>query len=334
MRCSLPIHAFFAAAVIFAMPFAPARAEVLEEIVAWVDGEIITMSELQAREQAVMAELYRTMQGDQLDQAVKVAKANLLQDMIDQKIMLGRASRLFDLEAVGDSYLNMFRRQEQIATDQELAELLAPSGVTIEDFRRQLVENYAPEEILRMEVFDRIAVSDEAIATYYRENEANYRVPEQRELIEIVLLADTEDKRAARKGEAEALREAAAAEGADFAALAREHSESGTAAEGGSLGVVKRGDLSESLEAVAFSLDAGQVSAVLDMPYGLHLLKIESASDAHLKPLEDLEAGIRAELEERQYRERLREFQTKMRSEANVRVSEKYVSQYVLASTE
>ncbi|MGH7476766.1 MAG: peptidylprolyl isomerase [Longimicrobiales bacterium] len=94
----------------------------------------------------------------------------------------------------------------------------------------------------------------------------------------ILIRAAAQDPQAARdsaRALAQELR-AEAAGGADFAALAREHSQDpGSAAEGGDLGFFRRGDMVGPFEQAAFSLDVGQVSDVVETPFGYHIIKLE-----------------------------------------------------------
>lgn len=72
---------------------------------------------------------------------------------------------------------------------------------------------------------------------------------------------------------AESLRKLASARGADFAALAREHSDCPTASEGGNLGRFGRGRLLPAIEETAFKLSVGDVSEVIETAYGFHIVK-------------------------------------------------------------
>jgi peptidyl-prolyl cis-trans isomerase SurA len=72
---------------------------------------------------------------------------------------------------------------------------------------------------------------------------------------------------------AEKLRGDAAAPGSDFAALAREHSEDGSAEKGGDLGTVGRGLFVPPYEEAAFALASGEVSAVVESKFGFHVIQ-------------------------------------------------------------
>ena len=310
-----------AAAVMFVTP---ARAELLEEIVAWVNGEIITMSELEQEEQALVAEAYRRFTGDELDENVTRMREGLLVEMIDRKILLDRAKAMFtDLEGIKDSYFEGFKESQGINDDAEFENMLEAEGLTIESFKIRLLEMYAPEEVLRYEVGNRISVSEDDVDTFYRENPEKFALEDVVTVREIVLLAETDTAKDARRSEANQIVERARAD-EDFTELAKEFSEAGTKAEGGLLGELKRGDLSDQLEVVAFALEEGQVSDPIETRYGFHiLLVVERTVDEQLL-LADTRDRLRTFLEDQKYEEDLTVFRKKMRAEAEWCVKGKY----------
>lgn len=298
--------------------------EIIEEIVAWVNGDIITRSELEREEQILLAEVYRRFTGAELDEQARKAKAELLDRMIDQKILLQKASRLYDMSKMGDGLLESFKEQQKITTDEDLSRLLKQEGMTVEGLKRRLVDMYAPEQVIRFEVVGRISVSDKEVEAYYADHPEAAEIPAEATLREIILLADSEPKKEERRAEAGKVRERAAAPGADFAEVAKEVSEAGTRDGGGLLGKVGKGDLSPQLEQVAFTLPVGEVSPVLETPYGFHLLKVDARTDATRKPLEEIKEQLRTKIENQKYDESLQAFLKKARAESEIRVKEQY----------
>jgi len=307
-----------------AMCVTPARAELLEEIVAWVNGEIITMTDMEQEEQAMVAEAYKRYTGDELDQNVQAMRQGLLVEMIDRKILLDRARAMFsDLEGVKDTYYEGFKESQGIADDAEFARMLEQEGMTVESFKLRLLEMYAPEEVLRYEVGNRISVSDEEIESYYQDHPEMFALEDQLTVREIVLLADTDAKKDAKRPDAEQAVERARS-GEEFAALAREVSEAGTKAEGGLLGELKRGDLSTQIEEVAFGLALGEVSDPIETPYGFHILFVEERTVGEQMTLDDTRDRLRQFLEDQKYQEQLTTFRKKIRAEAEWCVKAKY----------
>ena len=259
--------------IVLACLASPLAAEVIEEIVAVVDDEIITRSEFEEEEQAMLAEAYRQYTGAELDQQVEMIRKQVLTQIIDRKVLMHRAARLFDLTGYEDMLLDQFKQDNKIDSDEELGRLLAREGMTVADIRRRLIEQVAPQEIIRAEVGNRVASSDAEIEEYYETHEDQFQIVAEYTLSEIVILAGDSDREEKRALAARVL-EQARADDADFAALAREHSGAGTAEGGGVLGTMPSGDLNPDLEAAAVTMPVGAVSDLLEMDYGFHIIRL------------------------------------------------------------
>lgn len=312
-----------ACAVLLLALRAPARAEVLEEIVAKVNDEVITKTDLEGEEQAMTADVYRSFSGPELDRKLAEGKTILLRRMIDRRLLMQRAERMFtELDKMSDSLVEMFLDQQKIKDKAELGRLLASDGLTLDQFKRRLLENYAPEEVLRYEVGGRVAVGDKEVEAYYRDHPDEFVVPAEATVREIVLLTEGADKEERRR-RAEEVRARAVA-GEDFAALAKEASQAGTKDNGGLLGTIHKGDIAAELEAAAFSIPVGSVSPVIEMSHGFHLLKVDARTDAASRPLEQVREQVRDQIADRRYAKDLQAFLDKSWNEATIWVNPKY----------
>ncbi len=300
------------------------RAEVIEEIVAWVEGSVITLSEFREEEQLMAQDLYRNFTGEELDRELTAARSILLMNLIDGKILLNKASRMFDLDRAGESYVRMLREQQGIATEDELVRLLSREGMTLEEFQDQLVERFAPQEVIRTEVGNRVAVGDKEVEAYYDANLAEFDRPGSVLLREIVILTATPGAGEEKRAEAEQVRARLLEPAADFAAIAKEVSDAGTAAEGGLLGPLQQGELSETLEQVAFSLPPGEVSEILEMPYGFHIVRVEERTDPSRATLDEVREDLRRRLEDEKYAAAVSDYLRRAREEVDWQVNPKY----------
>jgi parvulin-like peptidyl-prolyl isomerase len=80
--------------------------------------------------------------------------------------------------------------------------------------------------------------------------------------------------------------------GKDFAALAREHSQDGSAASGGDLGFFKQGEMVGPFNDVAFSLEPGKTSGVVETPFGYHIIKVAQKLPARDVPLDEVRPQV------------------------------------------
>lgn len=303
--------------------------EIIEEIVALVNGEIITKSDFDEEEQLLVAEIYRQASGAELDKRLEELQNALLMQMIDREIRMAFAERQFDTDRLRESFYDQFVRQQMseynLETEDEFEALLARDGMTIDELKDRLVRTFAPEEVLRYEVGSRVSIDDSEVQAFYDEHPEQFAVPAEATVREIVLMADSEEKREQRRVEADAIIERARA-GESFEELATELSESGSQEHGGLLGTFKRGDLSEYLEEVAFAMTENEISEPIETPYGLHIIKIDAMEPDQIRPYEDVKEKLRTFLENQKYTADVREFTLKIRSQADWCVKPKYAS--------
>lgn len=302
----------------------PVHAAVIEEIVAYVNGEIVTRSEIEEEEQTMVAEAYKRFTGEELDTRVKELRQSLLMDVIDRKILIDRARSLFaDLDKIKNVYYEGFKESQGISDDAELERMLRQEGLTLETFKTRLLELYAPEEVLRLEVRGRISVGEKEIEGYYQDNPKEFITADEVTVREIILLTTGPDDKQRRREEAAAV--VARVRGdEDFAAVASEVSDAGTKEAGGLLGPLGRGDLSDQLEALAFELPVGDVSDPVETDYGYHILKIENRKVGEVRSLEDVRPQLKRWLEERKYYTELTTFMKRARDEAEWCVKPKF----------
>lgn len=146
---------------------------------------------------------------------------------------------------------------------------------------------------------DIVNYSDEELERYYRRHLDMFETEEQIKAAHILLRvaedADEDTRQKRRELASELLKQLQ--EGADFAQLARTYSDDkGTAKAGGDLGSFSRGIMVSSFEDAAFALQPGQLSDIVETPFGFHIIKVEEATEAGVKPLVDVIDEVKAGL--------------------------------------
>ncbi|MBI5557551.1 MAG: SurA N-terminal domain-containing protein [Deltaproteobacteria bacterium] len=144
----------------------------------------------------------------------------------------------------------------------------------------------------------KITIPQEEIEAYYNSHQGDFGQLEKRR-VRHILLKTTEQDKEQRRPEIEKILARAKA-GEDFAALAMEFSQDGSAARGGDLGFFGQGQMVPEFEEVAFRLQKGEISDVVTSQFGYHIIKLEEIQPAKLTPLAEAKGAIENKLKKQQ----------------------------------
>lgn len=147
---------------------------------------------------------------------------------------------------------------------------------------KKITEQILVQTLIEREILDKVKVSDEDAAKYYEENKDNFIVKEQVHLFNI--LVETEE-------EAQDILEQLKA-GGDFSEIAKEKSTGPSAAQGGDLGYLTKGTIVTEIEDVVFTLEVGEISDVIKIEFGFHILKVLNKKPEIIKPIEEVKEDI------------------------------------------
>jgi peptidyl-prolyl cis-trans isomerase C len=188
----------------------------------------------------------------------------------------------------------------QFKSDKEWQDFLVGAGFDDKTFREELRTRHIVDACIRQEMQKQSAVvTDDEAKAFYDQNPSMFD-PGERVRASHILLRVPEaagpDVKKAQRGKAEAAL-ARVRKGEDFAAVAREVSEDpGSAPRGGDLGVFGRGQMVPAFEQAAYALTAGQVSGLVESPFGFHIIKVQERVAAGKVPFETVKAQIKERL--------------------------------------
>jgi peptidyl-prolyl cis-trans isomerase D len=150
-----------------------------------------------------------------------------------------------------------------------------------------------------------VPITPKELEDYYQNNREKYTQPKRVKVRHILIKAEAKDAETSAKArkKAESIRDEAV-KGKDFAQLAKQYSEDpGTKNRGGDLGYLTRGQLVPEFEQEAFSVKVGEISKVVQTPYGFHILKVDEIQEAKVEPLGKVKDQIATFLRTRKTRE-------------------------------
>jgi peptidyl-prolyl cis-trans isomerase SurA len=311
----------------------PLRAQskpvVVEEIVARVNNSIITLSDYQKASADLQQEVQQDCQNctqQQIANEVADRRKNLLRDMIDQQLFIERAKDM-DINVETDlvKRLDEVRRQNNLATLEDLEKEVEKSGLVWEDYKNQLRNQLLTQQVISKEVGGRMDIGSDEVKKYYEAHKQDYNRPEQVDLAEIFLNTEnlSPEETAAVRTRADDLHNRLV-KGEDFTALAKRYSQGSTAQDGGDLGAFERGQLAKQLEDAVFKLDKGQFTDVIQTRTGFEILKVEDHFQAGLQPLDKVDGEITNILYRQKMQPALRAYLAELREESYVQVKPGY----------
>jgi peptidyl-prolyl cis-trans isomerase SurA len=279
------------------------RAEVINRIVATVDGEPITLYELRS---------FSSFAGQRSSFMPPEAMKNLSdRDLLDVLIMNKLVDREVETQGLRardndiDSYIERIKAQGHME-DEQFTDALAKQGMTMENYRKQVAKDIERALLVNREIGAHVNVTPQDIERYYKAHADDFAQSEQVRVRHIFLsLASAAPADAEREvvQQVQDIRKRALA-GEDFATLADTYSQASRPGEGGDLGFFKKGQMPKEIEEVAFSLKPGEVSQPFRTNAGMHLLKVEEHSQAGQQKLDE---AATEEIKKKLYNDALRQ---------------------------
>jgi len=296
---------------------------VLEQVVARVNNQIITQSELEVARLRLRRELADQNSGAELEQKFTEAQANVLRDLIDQALLVQRGEDMgLSVEPEVIRYLDNLRQELNLPTMEDLERAISSRGMAFEDYRRDVRNQIMTRMVMQREVSGRVMMDEQGVRDYYLEHRQELTRPEQVHLREILVSTQgvTGDALAAREDRVrEALEKIR--KGESFEEVAKQYSDSPTASEGGDLGLFEPDKLSASIRDVVMKLRAGGVTDPIRTSEGFLILQLVQHYQAGIPPFEQVEGEIRQKLYFDQVQPALRDYLAQLRRENYVMVA-------------
>ena len=270
-----------------------AQPAVVDGVKSVVSARVVTFSEVEDYSRPAADALRRqfSAQPDVFQQKLNDTLNDSLEQLIERALIL----KSFDTDgyklpdAVVDELVQE-RIRERFGDRVTFMKTLQAQGMTVEQFRKQVREQYIESALRNQNVQREVFISPYKIESYYKANPDEFRLEDQIKLRMIVLTKSSPDDTNVIKLAREI--QAKIKDGTPFTEMAAIYSQGSQQYQGGDWGWVQRSVLRKELADIAFTLTPGTVSDLVDTPDTCYLMLVEDKHASHVRPLLDVASEI------------------------------------------
>jgi len=303
-------------------PASPAAA-VVDRIVAYVNDDIITLSELNEKTAAMVAARKQNPYVRDQEQDVEKLRREILDNLVNERLAAREITRLkiSVTAAEVDNVLKSIMEDNNLTPAQLDAEL-RKEGQTVEDLRKRIREDLERARLIDREVRSKTVITDAQIEVYYQSNREEFQAKVRRRLQSIFLPfgpESTPDGQRQIYAVAEQIRERLS-RGADFAAMAQRYSRGPGAEAGGDLGFFNEGELDPVLEQAIEMIKPAEISQIVRTDSGFHIIRVAEVKTVADKPMEEVREKLRGRLFQQEINRKYAEWLKGLRDRSFVKI--------------
>lgn len=259
-------------------------------VLAVVNGTQITLGEFNKEMDVMVTRMQGRVPPERLGQMRMQMREQLLDNMIVRQVLMDEVKAQGIVVTDEDFSDAVTQITESMPPGMTLNDMLAQAETTEEEFKTTLTKELQIRKLLDANTDTNAVASAEEVEAFYTENQAQFEQEESVEASHILIgfeETDTDEQKAAKRQQLEDIKKQLG-EGADFAALAGEHSTCPSKAQGGSLGNFTKGRMVPEFEAAAFTQEIDVVGDIVETQFGYHLIKVTAKNPAGVTPLDEV----------------------------------------------
>ena len=309
--------------------------EILEQVLVKVNGDIITKTELEKRQVAVLrsrlngqVDPEKMKTDEQLKKMLAEITPEVLVNAVDELLLLQRGKEL-GLHLGDDQFKQVvtnIRKEQGLQDEEKFQAALRSEGMTMDDLRQQLERQMLIEQVQRQEVGSKLTITEAEAHIYYEQHPEGFTDPASITLREIQIDVPTTKGAGGESAANVAADEAAKKKigdartrlmaGEDFGKVAGETSESASKANGGLIGPFSRDDMSPQMQQLLDKMKPGDITPAIRTPRGYQILKLEVLKPQTVQPFDKVRDLIADKVAQERTRNEMRKFLTRLRAQA------------------
>lgn len=328
-RVPMPVERFWRLLLglgcLFFLPAGPARAaEELNRILLRVNDQILTLFEYERRKAEMISAILQASDLETAERQRRLGEVGqqVMSQAFEELLVESRAEQLALKveEAQVDAALAEIRQRQGIENEEQMLQVLTSMGLTLEDVRGNLRRELRMQQVMGREVQSKIEVGEEELRAIYRNQIDQFRVPEERQLKEVIVLESSVASASDRRRIAEEIRSQLEA-GGDFAAVVEPYRGRGETTGVIDLGWLTSGEVEPLLAQAAFRLEVGKLSEPIEARGGTHVIQVEGIKPEEMRPFSEVQAEIQARERSKRFRRELRQYLAELEKNAYVQES-------------
>lgn len=295
--------------------------QLIEEIVAKVNGDIVTRGEIERSRRMMETELktQANLNGVRLQQALGERSKDILRERIDQLLLVQKGKELnINVDQEFSKYQAELQRRFGVSDPEKFQALVKEqTGMPFEEFRSDWKNNAVTQRVVREQVGKTINVPRDEMKKYYDEHKTEFMRQERVFLRQILVATEGKDEAGVAAAEKKAKDLVARAKkGERFPELARDNSDAPTAQQGGDMGPWEKGKLRKDIEDLIWDKSRNFVSDPVKVPEGFLILRVDEHQKEGQAEMEEVEGEIMEKFYGQRFQPALREYLTKLRTDA------------------
>lgn len=299
------------------------HATIVDRIVAIVNEDIITLSELNKNVDSYMKRIEKKAPVEQREAIENQVRKMVLNELIDQRLIAQEAKKrgMIATDRDIDETIESIVTQRKM-TLLELKDEISKFGGTFDEYREEVREHLTKKKFVMGEIRSKITVSKEEIGAYYREHRKDYEGKAAARIKQILILfprdADNETKDQLRAHAENILQKLKS--GASFSMMAAQASQGPAAKTGGDLGFVEKGLMLPEVDTAAFTLKVGEISDIIESSVGFHIIQVVDKRGEGIKPIESVRDEIVGTIGNEKVEKKFEEWLIEQREKAHIEI--------------
>ncbi len=297
------------------------QAKIVDRIVATVNDQIITLSDL--KREAKVIKLEHPEKFGKMDIGDPRALQFFLQQMISTILIenaLKKMGRDISDREVNAAY-NSIKKKNKM-NDAQFTKFLKEKGLSIKEYRQALKERLERMRFFSFVIKSHLTITNDQVKAYYEKHKSAFNGGEKIRIAQIFVPAPpglSKNKRLQRQNLIMKI-EAELYKGKSFFAILNEYRNNPLVQASGDLGWFRRKDLMKSIAEVAFKLKKGAVSDVIETKSGFHIIKVLDVVQEKKNDFKDVKDQIQRILYRQESEKRLDEWLKKARENASIQI--------------